>query len=96
MRRLAKYTLRSATGPQKVKIGPVLSKFASYCEPRKNIPFEGYRLNRWTQEVGESYDQSMMEQMKVVSDNLEVTVVETTSRLKGQDRRKVAEKQEKE
>ena len=46
-----------ATEGDDKKIGPVLSKFASYCEPRKNIPFERYRFNRRTQEVGESYDQ---------------------------------------
>ena len=39
------------------KISPVLQKFAKYCQPRKNVPFERYRFNRRTQEVGESYDQ---------------------------------------
>ena len=39
------------------KIGPVLAKFANYCQPRKNIPFERYKFNRRTQEAGESYDQ---------------------------------------
>ena len=39
------------------KIAPVLQKFAEYCQPRKNVPFERYRFNRRTQEVGESYDQ---------------------------------------
>ena len=39
------------------KIAPVLQKFAEYCQPRKNVPFERYRLNRRTQEAGESYDQ---------------------------------------
>ncbi|KAL9951232.1 hypothetical protein ACROYT_G043857 [Oculina patagonica] len=39
------------------KIVPVLQKFAEYCQPRKNVPFERYRFNRRTQEVGESYDQ---------------------------------------
>ena len=39
------------------KIAPVLQKFAEYCQPRKNIPFERYRFNRRTQEAGESYDQ---------------------------------------
>ena len=38
------------------KIAPVLQKFAEYCQPRKNVPFERYRFNR-TQEAGESYDQ---------------------------------------
>ena len=36
---------------------PVLSKFAEYCQPRKNVPFERYRFNIRTQEQGESYDQ---------------------------------------
>ena len=39
------------------KIAPVLQKFAEYCQPRKNVPFEHYRFNRRTQEAGESYDQ---------------------------------------
>ena len=39
------------------KISPVLQKFATYCQPRKNVPFERYRFNRRTQDVGESYDQ---------------------------------------
>ena len=39
------------------KIEPVLAKFAAYCQPRKNIPFERYRFNRRVQEPGESYDQ---------------------------------------
>ena len=39
------------------KIGPVLAKFANYCQTRKNIPFERYKFNRRTQEAGESYDQ---------------------------------------
>ncbi|KAL9977292.1 hypothetical protein ACROYT_G014681 [Oculina patagonica] len=39
------------------KIAPVLQKFAEYCQPHKNVPFERYRFNRRTQEVGESYDQ---------------------------------------
>ena len=39
------------------KIGPVLAKFANYCQPRKNIPFERYKFNRRTQEAGKSYDQ---------------------------------------
>ena len=28
------------------KISPVLQKFATYCQPRKNVPFERYRFNR--------------------------------------------------
>ena len=39
------------------KIEPVLTKFAQYCQPRKNVPFERYRFNRRTQEPGETYDQ---------------------------------------
>ena len=39
------------------KIKPVLAKFDSYCEPRKNVPFERYRFNRRVQEPGETYDQ---------------------------------------
>ena len=39
------------------KIKPVLEQFADYCEPRKNVPFERYRINKRTQEAGESYDQ---------------------------------------
>ena len=39
------------------KIKPVLEKFAAYCMPRKNVPFERYKFNRRMQEAGESYDQ---------------------------------------
>ena len=39
------------------KIQPVLAKFAEYCQPRKNIPFERYRFNRRIREAGESYNQ---------------------------------------
>lgn len=39
------------------KIEPVLKKFATYCKPRQNVPFERYRFNRSVQEPGESYDQ---------------------------------------
>ncbi|XP_022809511.1 uncharacterized protein LOC111346488 [Stylophora pistillata] len=39
------------------KIAPVLTKFAEYCQPRKNVPFERYRFNRRSQEAGETYDQ---------------------------------------
>ena len=33
------------------KIKPVLEKFAEYCEPRKNVPFERYRFNKRMQEA---------------------------------------------
>ena len=39
------------------KIGPVLEKFKTYCEPRKNVPFERYCFNQRSQNVDESYDQ---------------------------------------
>ena len=39
------------------KIKPVLAKFDSYCEPRKNVPFERYRFIRRVQEPGKTYDQ---------------------------------------
>ena len=45
------------TDGDSAKIKPVLDKFATYCQPRKNIPFERYRFNRRMQEPGESYDQ---------------------------------------
>ena len=35
----------------------MLQKFADYCQPRKNVPFERYRFNKRAQEAGESYDQ---------------------------------------
>ena len=41
----------------KSKIDTVLQKFADYCQPRKNIPFERYRFNKRSQEAGETYDQ---------------------------------------
>lgn len=50
------FTDWAAEGDEK-KIAPVLQKFAEYCQPRKNVPFERYRFNRRTQEAGESYDQ---------------------------------------
>ena len=50
------FTDWAAKGDEK-KIAPVLQKFAEYCQPRKNVPFERYRFNRRTQEAGESYDQ---------------------------------------
>ena len=39
------------------RILPVLRKFAEYCQPRKNVPFERYKFNKRTQESGESYEQ---------------------------------------
>ena len=39
------------------KIKPVLEKFAAYCMPRKNVPFERCKFNRRIQEAGESYGQ---------------------------------------
>ena len=39
------------------KIQPVLTKFETYCQPRRNIPFERYRFNRRTQEPGKTYNQ---------------------------------------
>ena len=39
------------------KIEPVLTKFATYCQPRKSIPFERYCFNRRTQQPGETYEQ---------------------------------------
>ena len=38
-------------------VKPVLRKFAEYCQPRKNVPFERYKFNKRTQESGESYEQ---------------------------------------
>ena len=39
------------------RILPVLRKFAEYCQPRKNVPFERNKFNKRTQESGESYEQ---------------------------------------
>ena len=39
------------------KIKPVLEKFAAYCMPRNDVPFERYKFNRRIQEAGESCDQ---------------------------------------
>ena len=47
------------------KIARVLSKFESYCQPRRNIPFERYRFNRRIQEGGESYDQYRTALLKI-------------------------------
>ncbi|CAH3142510.1 unnamed protein product, partial [Porites lobata] len=35
---------------------PVLQKFAAYCQPLKNVPFERYKFYSRMQESGESYD----------------------------------------
>jgi len=58
------FTDWAAEGDEK-KITPVLQKFAEYCQPRKNVPFERYRFNRRTQEAGESYDQYKTELRKL-------------------------------
>ena len=34
----------------------VLSKIGQYWQPRKNVPFERYKLNRRDQEPAETYD----------------------------------------
>ena len=39
------------------RILPVLKKFAEYCQPRKNVPFERYKFNKRMQESGEPYGQ---------------------------------------
>ena len=39
------------------KIEPVLTKFATYCKPQQNVPFERYRFHCRVQEPGASYDQ---------------------------------------
>ena len=31
------------------RIKPVLQRFAAYCEPRKNVPFERYKFNKRVQ-----------------------------------------------
>ena len=46
-----------ATDGNDAKIEPVLAKFAQYCQPRMNIPFERYHFNLRVQEPGETYDQ---------------------------------------
>ena len=38
------------------KIQPVLQKFAAYCQPLKNVPFERCKFYYRMQESGESYD----------------------------------------
>jgi len=39
------------------KVEPVLTKFSTYCQPRRSIPFERYCFNRRAQEPGETYEQ---------------------------------------
>ena len=46
-----------ASDADKTKLDPVLTKFAEYCEPWKNVPFERYWFNRRAQDHGETYDQ---------------------------------------
>ena len=43
----------------------MLVKLESYCEPRKNIPFERYCFNRHVQELDETYDQYRMALRKI-------------------------------
>ena len=50
-------TFAWTTAGNSAKIGPVLTKFEEYCQPRKNVPFERYLFNRRVQEPGETYDQ---------------------------------------
>lgn len=38
------------------RIGPVLEKFAQYCQPTKNVPFERFVFNKRQQEPGEPYE----------------------------------------
>ena len=49
-------TLSWPTAGDESKINKVLEKFKQYCQPRRNVPFERYRINRRMQEPGESYD----------------------------------------
>ena len=39
------------------KIESVLTKFSTYCQPQKSIPFERYCFNHHAQESGETYEQ---------------------------------------
>ena len=41
------------------KINPVLKQFKEYCKPKKNVPFERFRFNKRTHEVGKSYEKRM-------------------------------------
>ena len=38
------------------KIEPVLNKFATYCQPRKNVLIGRYRFKQRVQKAGESYE----------------------------------------
>lgn len=49
--------LHLQTGQTKIVRQKFAKKFAEYCQPRKNVPFERYRFNKRVQEAGESYDQ---------------------------------------
>ena len=49
--------------PRRIK--PVLQRFAAYCEPRKNVPFERYKFNTCVQEAGEQYEQYKTALLKV-------------------------------
>jgi len=40
-----------------MEIDPVLTKFDTYCQPQKNIPFEHYCFNQRQQEAEEMYEQ---------------------------------------
>ncbi|XP_048577104.1 uncharacterized protein K02A2.6-like [Nematostella vectensis] len=50
------YSTFTLTEGETDKIEPVIKKFAEYCQPRKNVPFERFRFNQRMQEPGESYE----------------------------------------
>ena len=41
---------------EKKDIDAVIERFDSYCNPRKNVPFERYHFNLRQQELGEFFD----------------------------------------
>ena len=38
-------------------IKAVTKRFAEYCQPKRNVPFERYKFNKRVQEPGEQYEQ---------------------------------------
>ena len=50
-------TFTWATAGDDKRVDKVLDKFAEYCQPRVNVPFERFKFNSRCQGVGEPFDQ---------------------------------------
>ena len=71
------------------RIVPVLRKFAEYCQPRKNVPFERYKFNKRMQESGESYEQYKTTLRKLSEARKNARVKRRHARIKVRQRKSV-------